>query len=65
MEPEKRVGIYYGQSSRSLYEQSREHVQDAEKFKEGSHIVKNWMQYHPEEDSRPTFSFKVLESYKD
>ena len=53
-----------GESSRSLYERSREHVNDAEKFQEGSHIVKHWMEYHKDEDSRPDFKFKVLESFK-
>jgi hypothetical protein len=39
---EHRVRIYYGESSRSLYEGSREHIRDAEKFQEGSHIGKHW-----------------------
>ena len=35
---ERKVGVYFGESIRSLYERSREHVQDAVKFKESSHI---------------------------
>ena len=66
MEPdERRVGIYFGESRRSLYERSCEHVKDAEKFKEGSHIINHWKKYHKEDDSRPPFSFKILDSFKD
>ena len=62
---ERRVGIYFGKSIRTLYERSCEHVQDEEKFKESSHIKKHWMKYHLKDDSRPPFSFKVLDSFKD
>ena len=31
---EKRVGVYFGESSKLLYERSKEHVNDAESFKE-------------------------------
>ena len=48
-----------------MYERSREHVQDAEKFKKGSHIINHWMKYHQEDDSRPPFGFTVLDSFKD
>ena len=37
----RRVGIKIGESSRSLYERNKEDVNDAEKFQEGSHIVKH------------------------
>jgi hypothetical protein len=62
---ERRLGIYYGESSRSLYERSKEHVNDAETFKEGSHIVKHWMAYHQEDNTRPEFIFTVLSTFKD
>jgi hypothetical protein len=39
---ERRVEIYIGDLSRSLYERSKEHMSDAEGFQEGSHIVKHW-----------------------
>ena len=43
-----------------------EHVQDAETSKESSHIVKHWMTYHQEEESRTSVNFfKVLISFKD
>jgi hypothetical protein len=38
-----RRGIYLGESSRSLYERSKEHLKNAEDFSKGSHIVKHWM----------------------
>ena len=28
-------------------------------------MFKHWMQYHGDEDKRPSFKFKVLESFKD
>ena len=60
---ERKVGVYFGESIRSLYERSREHVQDAMKFNESSDIIMHWRAYHKKEDSRPTFSFRVIESF--
>ena len=62
---EDRIGIYVGESSRSLYERSKEHFADAEEFNKGSHMVKHWITTHPDEDSCPPFKFKVLGSYRD
>ena len=42
-----RVGIYIGESSRSIAERTTEHFNDAESFSKGSHIVKHWMKTHP------------------
>ena len=62
----RRVGIYYGESSRLMYyERSREHVNDAENFQEGSHIVRHWMEYHQDDYCRTIFKFNVLDSFKD
>ena len=61
---EKRTGVYYGESSRSLYERSREHLADAEGFQEGSHIVKHWMQHHAEDDQMPPFTLNIVKSFK-
>ena len=41
-----RTGIYYGESSRSLYELSREHLKDGKDFSSGSHIIKHWLNKH-------------------
>ena len=62
---QKRKGIYIGESSRSLFERSREHHVDAEDFKPGSHMVKHWMTTHPEDDSCPQFNFRIIGTYKD
>ena len=62
---EKRTGIYLVESSRSLYERSKEHLNDAEGFQEGSHIVKHWMQHHAEDNKMPPFTFTILQSFWD
>ena len=62
---EPRKGIYYGESSRSLYERSREHMKDAKDFDSGSHIVKHWMNEHPDTEECPVFSFSILNRFKD
>jgi hypothetical protein len=62
---ERRQGIYYGETSRSLYERSREHFKDAEDFGAGSHMVKHWMSSHSDENSCPPFQFKIIGSYRD
>ena len=63
--PTSRVGIYIGESSRSLHERALEHVKDAESFCPKSHIVKHWMTAHPELDSPPTMEFGVTAIYRD
>ena len=63
-ELQSRVGIYYGETSRSLYERSKEHVRDAESFSEGSHIIKHWMKHHQDEE-KPEFIFSVLKTFRD
>ena len=60
-----RRGIYLGETSRTLYERSKEHVADAVSFKEGSHIIKHWISSHHEDKKRPPFFFKVLQPFKD
>ena len=61
----KRIGIYYGETSRTLYERSKEHTNDADIFTHGSHIIKHWMTSHADDQDRPEFIFRVLSSYKD
>ena len=43
-----RRGIYLGETSRSLHERSVEHLRDSETFTAKSHIVKHWVNVHPE-----------------
>ena len=60
-----RRGVYIGESSRSLYERSKEHLKDAESFDPGSHIVKHWMLEHPDERDCPGFSFSIMSRFRD
>ena len=53
-------GVYIGESGRSLYERSLEHMADALNLKEKSHIVKHWAINHPELDEQPIFNFEVI-----
>ena len=41
-------GVYIGESTRSLYERSKEHEADKEGRKEDSRQVKHWVLDHPE-----------------
>ena len=61
----ERAGVYIGESSRSLSERIGEHVDDARAFKEGSHIVKHWMEKHPSLDRFPPFRYKIRKTFKD
>jgi hypothetical protein len=56
--------VYVGESSRSIYERSLEHMNDAKKKTEDSHIWKHWAEHHPNE-SMPRFSFKVIRTFQD
>ena len=60
-----RVGVYVGETSRSLHERAVEHVNDAVDFNPKSHIVKHWMLSHPEMNSPPKMSFKATSMYRD
>ena len=64
-EKKSRNGIYYGETSRSLYERSKEHLNDAVEFGPGSHMVKHWMSDHPDSKNCPEFSFSILGVYQD
>ena len=55
--------VYVGETSRSLYERSREHVKDGADRTEDSHIAKHWEQVHKGEPM-PEFRFKIV-SFKD
>ena len=57
--------IYVGESSRSLYERTKEHMSDRNGWKEESHQVKHWITDHPELQEPPRFRFKLVRSFKD
>ena len=62
-DPEER-GVYVGETSRSLYERTKEHLADAEKNAPDSHMVKHWEESHRGEEM-PKFRFKIMKSYQD
>ena len=65
LQPKARLGVYLGETSRSLHERMAEHVDDARKFQAGSHIVKHWMEVHPETSEMPPWRFKIVNIFKD
>ena len=60
----KDEAVNVGESSRSLYERSKEHVEDALSQKEDSHIFKHWETCHRGE-GRPRFKFRIVRSFQD
>ena len=58
-------GVYVGESSRSLYERTREHLADANSDAPDSHMNKHWKDCHAEMQERPNFRFKIVKSFKD
>jgi hypothetical protein len=60
-----RIGVYVGETSRSLHERAVEHANDAKDFNPKSHIVKHWMLSHPEMNSPPKMTFKATSMFKD
>ena len=60
-----RVGIYIGETSRSLSERAGEHYRDARDFSKKSHIIKHWMNNHQDEDKIPPFIIKITKKYRD
>ena len=56
--------IYVGETSRSLYERTKEHVRDGKNRTEDSHIAKHWDQAHAGEEM-PEFRFKIVKTFRD
>ena len=60
------TGIYVGESSRSMYERTKEHIADARAGNEDSHIAKHWAEQHRGEDMpKYPFQFKIIKSFQD
>ena len=59
------LGISVGESSRSLYELSKEHEKDRNDEQEDSHQMKHWVLDHPELEAHPRFKFKIVSSFSD
>jgi hypothetical protein len=60
-----RRGIYLGETSRSLHARPVKHLRDAETFTAKSHIIKHWVNVHPDLDSQPPIKFKIVSQHKD
>ena len=56
-------GVYIGETGRSLYERSLEHLSDAKNMKSGSHIFKHWAISHSSSLTQPPFMFSVLKTH--
>ena len=59
-----RVGIYLGETRRSFHERAKEHFNDAKSVHAKSHIVKHWLETHPDLNDPPTFRFQVKRCLK-
>ena len=55
--------MYVGESSRSLYERTKEHLADALKDAPDSHMRKHWREAHPEVEEMPKFIFKIVKNF--
>ena len=58
----KKVSI--GETGRSLFERSSEHLDDALNHRDSSHIWKHWADCHPDLLEQPLFKFKVIKVHK-
>ena len=54
---------YIGESSRTMYERTKEHWIDAGKLKDSSHIARHWAEVHPDSLIPPLFRFRVVRKH--
>ena len=59
------VGVYVGETSRSMFERAGEHWQDVKSGKEESHMWKHWSNDHPEDGGLPKFKIRIVQSCQD
>ena len=59
------VGVYVGETARSLYERVGEHWQDVQGGKEESHMLKHWQEFHSLEEDGPRFKVRKVSSFRD
>ena len=53
------LGMYIGETSRSLIESCAEHFSDGESFSKKSHMIKHWMTSHEDLNSLPPFKISM------
>ena len=58
--PDEEVGIYIGETSRTLTERASEHVDVAKDVDGENFITKHWAKKHQNRDSQPRMRFKVI-----
>jgi hypothetical protein len=59
------VGVYVGETSRSIFERAGEHWQDVKAGKVESHMLKHWEADHPEDKGMPRFKIRVVRTCQD
>ena len=59
------VGVYIGESGRTLAERSQEHINAAKSLDESSFVIKHWILKHPDLDKPPMIKFSVKRPLKD
>ena len=59
------VGVYVGESSRTLSERALEHVGGAKSLDPDNFIVKHWILKHSNLDNPPRIKFKPIKSHSD
>ena len=57
--------IYVGETSRSIFERSIEHLKAGRDRKEESFVAKHWQESHPQREEAPEFRFKIVKSFRD
>ena len=58
-------GLYIGESARTLYERSIEHMRKLRRMEDSSCLFKHWAITHPELLEAPSFLFKVIKKHSD
>ena len=58
-------GKYIGQTARTLYERSLEHLKSLRNFEMDSFMLKHWSICHKELEKPPKFDFKVIKCHSD
>ena len=58
-------GVYVGESSRSIYERSKEHVAGRVIQDEDNHQIKHWLSSHEDLLAPPEFKFTIIKTFQD
>ena len=60
-----KIGRYVGETSRTLAERSKEHIDGAKNCDYDNFIIKHWVNNHSELPDIPRMRFRVLKSFQD